>query len=120
MITAYHRPSTIGEALKLLIQSDTHPLGGGTYLTHHRTASVEVVDLQALGLDTMMKSGNNLEIGATITLQQLLDSENTLDGLKVAVTREAPLNIRNAATVAGTRWGSACSLRCNATEQPDS
>lgn len=102
MITAYHRPSTIGEALKLLVQSDTLPLGGGTLLTHSKSASVEVVDLQALGLDTIKKSGNILEIGATITLQQLHDSEITLNALKVATTREAPLNIRNAATVAGT------------------
>ncbi len=101
MITAYHRPSTLGEAVKLIVQSNTLPLGGGTYLSHLRSDSIEVVDLQALGLDTIKKSGNELEIGATSTLQQLVESAITHDDLKIATKREAPLNIRNAATVAG-------------------
>jgi CO/xanthine dehydrogenase FAD-binding subunit len=102
MITAYHRPSAMNDALKLISNSNTLPLGGGTYLSHLRSTSIEVVDLQALGLNTLKKNGNNLEIGATVTLQQLLESEYASDALKIAVKREAPLNIRNAATVAGT------------------
>lgn len=102
MITAYHRPSTLGEAVKLIVQSDTLPLGGGTHLSHPGSGFIEVVDLQALGLDTITKNGNNLEIGATSTLQQLYESAITHDALKMAAKREAPLNIRNAATVAGT------------------
>lgn len=102
MITAYHRPNNLPEALELLKQPDIHPLGGGTLLSQLKTASVEVVDLQALGLNTIRKTGNNLEIGATATLQQLLESEHTSNALKAALKLEAPLNIRNAATVAGT------------------
>lgn len=77
MITAYHRPQTLDEALTLLSQPNTVPLGGGTLLSHSKTDSVEVVDLQALGLNSIKKSGNNpstlptvagqrLEIGATV------------------------------------------------------
>lgn len=102
MITAYHRPSTIDEALKLLAKPDTLPLGGGTVLSRPGSQSIEVVDLQALGLDTIKISGNNLEIGGAVKLQQLLESEHSLDALKIAIKREAPLNIRNSATVAGT------------------
>jgi CO/xanthine dehydrogenase FAD-binding subunit len=102
MITAYHRPSTIDEALKLLANSKTLPLGGGTHLSRSGSAPLEVVDLQALGFNILKKNGNNLEIGATVTLQQLLESEYASDALKIAVKREAPLNIRNAATVAGS------------------
>jgi CO/xanthine dehydrogenase FAD-binding subunit len=110
MITAYHRPKTLDEALTLLNQPNTLPLGGGTLLsqpqpfdlTQGKSDPVEVVDLQALGLNTIKKSGNNLEIGATATLQQLLESEHCSDVLKSALKLEAPLNIRNAATVAGT------------------
>jgi CO/xanthine dehydrogenase FAD-binding subunit len=58
--------------------------------------------LQSSSLDTIKKSGNNLEIGATVTLQQLLESEQCPEALKSALKLEAPLNIRNAATVAGT------------------
>ena len=88
MITTYHRPQTLDEALKLLSQS--------------KSDSVEVVDLQTLGLNSLKKSGNSLEIGATATLQQLLEDANCPDALKSALKLEAPLNLRNAATVAGT------------------
>ena len=102
MITAYHRPQTLDEALKLLSQPNTFPLGGGTLLSHRQSDSVEVVDLQALGLNSIKKSGNSLEIGATATLQQLFEDVNCPDALKSALKLEAPLNLRNAATVAGT------------------
>lgn len=110
MITTYHRPKTLDEALTLLTQGNRIPLGGGTLLSHASsplsadptTDAVEVVDLQAIGLDTVKKQGNNLEIGATVTLQQLLEAEDCPLALKSAIKLEAPLNIRNAATVAGT------------------
>lgn len=102
MITAYHRPKSIDEALKLLSNSAVFPLAGGTRLSHIKDASVEVVDLQDLGLDTLKKSGNSLEIGATVTLKQLHKSGHVNAPLKTAIEQEAPLNVRNAATVAGT------------------
>ncbi|MFZ1042977.1 MAG: FAD binding domain-containing protein [Anaerolineales bacterium] len=101
MITQYHRPQTLDEALKLLSRPNTFPLGGGTLLSHRQSDSVEVVDLQALGLNSIKKSGNNLEIGATATLQQLFEDPNCPTGLKPGLKLEAPLNLRNAATVAG-------------------
>ncbi len=76
MITAYHRPQTLNEALTLLSQPNRTPLGGGTLLSHSKTDSVEAVDLQSLSLDAIKKQGSNLEIGATVTLQQLLESEH--------------------------------------------
>jgi CO/xanthine dehydrogenase FAD-binding subunit len=102
MITAYHRPKTLDEALTLLTQPNRIPLGGGTLLSKPTVDPVEAVDLQDLGLSSIKKSGNNLEIGATVTLQQLLESEHCPDALTSALKLEAPLNIRNTATVAGT------------------
>lgn len=111
MITAYHRPQTLDEALTLLTQPNTLPLGGGTLLSHASTAptaplgvtgNIEAVDLQLLGLNSLTKSGNGLELGATLTLQTLLESEHCPDALKSALKLEASLNIRNAATAAGT------------------
>ncbi|MBI5962842.1 MAG: FAD binding domain-containing protein [Chloroflexi bacterium] len=102
MITTYHRPQTLEEALTLLTQPNTVPLGGGTLLSHPTTDSVQAVDLQSLGLDSLTKKGNDLEIGATVTLQTLLENENCPEALKTAIKLEAPINIRNAATVAGT------------------
>src|SRR5689334_21811909 len=102
MITAYHRPKTLDEALTLLSQPHRTPLGGGTLLSHSKADSVEAVDLQSLSLNTIKKQGNALEIGATVTLQQLLESEHCPQAWRSALKLEAPLNIRNSATVAGT------------------
>lgn len=102
MITDYYRPETLPEALELLKQPNTLPLGGGTLLSQLKPAPTKVVDLQSLGLNALHKKGNNLEIGATVTLQQLLESKHTPEALKAALKLEAPLNIRNSATVAGT------------------
>jgi len=102
MIKEYYRPQNLEEAIQLLAQTDTLPLGGGTLLSKPGPAPVKVVDLQALGLNTIQKKGNNLEIGATVTLQQLLESDFVTKALKTALKLEAPLNMRNAATVAGT------------------
>lgn len=102
MITEYQRPQTLEETLKLLSAPNTRPLGGGTVLSHPGDESFAVVDLQSLGLDKLHKSGNNLEIGATVTLQTLLESPHTPAALKAAIKLEAPLNLRNMGTVAGT------------------
>jgi putative selenate reductase FAD-binding subunit len=104
VITAYHRPRTMQEALALITRPTPHtvPLGGGTLLSHARVESVEVVDLQALGLDQISLQGKNLEIGATATLQSLLEHADCPAPLKTPLKLEAPLNLRNAATVAGT------------------
>ena len=102
MISTYHRPQTLDEALTLLTQPNTVPLGGGTLLSKPTTDSVAVVDLQRLGLDSLRVNGNELVIGATCTLQSLFESEHCPAALKTALKLEAPLNIRNTATVAGT------------------
>lgn len=104
MISAYHRPKTLQQALTLIARPSprTLPLGGGTLLSSQRTDTVEVVDLQALGLNSIKKRGSNLESGATVTLQQLFDDDSCPQALRAAIKLEAPLNIRNAATLAGT------------------
>ena len=101
MITAYHRPQTLDEALALLTQPNTLPLGGGTLLSQPAADPVSVVDLQRLGLDALRVKGNDFEIGATCTLQSLFESKDCPETLKAAIKLEAPLNIRNTATVAG-------------------
>lgn len=104
MISNYHRPKTLEEALTLLKRPDpkTLPLGGGTLLSKPISDTIDVVDLQALGLNQILKSGNTLKIGATTNLQQLLENEDVPAAFKPALKLEAPLNIRNTATAAGT------------------
>ncbi len=102
MIIQYHRPRTLEEALALLSHPDTRPLGGGTVLTQKSKESFSVVDLQALGLDKLHESGNELEIGAATHLQTLLESPLVTKALQAAIRLETPLNLRNMGTVAGT------------------
>lgn len=114
-ILEYHRPQTLEAALALLTRTGrlTVPLGGGTWLNSpayqraHFTDHIGVVDLQALGLNTLAQDGTFIEIGATLTLQSLLDAPGGpgVAGLPEALTKaarlEAPLNLRQVSTVAG-------------------
>lgn len=101
MIRTYHRPQNIEEALKLLAMPGTLPLGGGTILNQDKENDFSVVDLQSLGLDKIKKKGNRMDIGATVKLSQLEESEDAPEALKIAISREAPINLRNMGSVAG-------------------
>lgn len=104
MITEYHRPEKLDEALKLLARKspETRPLGGGTVLNAPSDQEWAVVDLQLLKLDAIKVKGKKLNIGATATLQSLLDFKETPDVLKAVIRQEATANLRRAATLAGT------------------
>lgn len=101
MITQYHRPKTIEEAIKLLSKPGSRPLGGGTSLNQSSGKSFSVVDLQLLGIDTIHKVGENVEIGATATLQSLLENQHTPPEFRKAIQHDIPLNLRNMATIGG-------------------
>ncbi len=104
MILEYHRPKTLKEALQLLNRSKplTRPLAGGTVLNRPGEDAMAVVDLQALGLEHYEVRGNLLRVGAMVRLQTLLEADETVDGLKDVIRHEATVNIRQAATIAGT------------------
>ncbi len=100
------------------------PLAGGAWLTPRLRSDVDVpdplheavdavVDLADLGLSFIELEGRpgdgSLRLGATTTLEQIADSAvcRQLAGgiLAQAAQREAPINQRNAATVAGALLG---------------
>lgn len=107
MIIEYHRPETMEEALKLLERETplTVPLGGGTVLSRLSKPDIAVVDLQRLGLNQIEAEGQLLNIGATVTLQGLLESQvlppAVHDALKESLLHETGRNIRQTATIAG-------------------
>jgi len=110
------RPTSLSEALENLVASSSVPLAGGTSLNTPENKSkwerqsgnvtITLVDLQNLGLNHLRKHGTNLEIEACVTLQQLCENTDTPEALKEAIKLEAPLNIRNMATAAGTLFSS--------------
>lgn len=104
MIKEYHRPDTISDALELLSRSipRTLPLAGGTALAQPGKEEIAVVDIQALGLNTIQVKGNKLELGAAVTLQQLLDAHELPLAPRRVVQLEATYNLRQVATIAGT------------------
>ncbi|NJL95630.1 MAG: hypothetical protein HC915_18825, partial [Anaerolineae bacterium] len=64
----YHRPTDLAEAVRLLDQPGSAPLGGGTRLLAGDVAAETIVDLQALGLDHIDLHETHLHIGATARL----------------------------------------------------
>jgi CO/xanthine dehydrogenase FAD-binding subunit len=104
MIVEYHRPKTIPEALTLLArnQPSSYPLGGGTYINRNLEGQYAVVDLQALGLGTISKKTNLLEVGATVSLQELLNFKGLSEDFYTSIEHEATYNLRQVATIAGT------------------
>lgn len=101
-IRSYHRPLTLEDALSLLASEEAAVLGGGTVINADAAGPTEVVDLQALGLDTLQSEGGRLEIGAMVRLQALVDGERVPPVLRELARREGASTIRNAATVGGT------------------
>ncbi len=104
MLIEYHRPQTLEETLTLITRPEplTLPLGGGTVLNAPHPEEFAVADLQALPLNSIELRGSTLEIGATATLQALLDFPDLSPALAKALHHEATANLRRAGTVAGT------------------
>ena len=103
LVTAYHRPSSLDEALDLLSSPERVALGGGTTLNADREPSgLEAVDLQSLGLDAITAAGDGwVRIGATATLDAVRRSELLPDSLRETARLEQPSTLRTLATAGG-------------------
>jgi CO/xanthine dehydrogenase FAD-binding subunit len=112
ILKEYHQPQTLREALALLQRTEVKlaPLAGGTALIGQLEARQQrnldgVVDLSALGLRYIQRDGDQLHIGATTTLTDLIEhpSVRNLAGgiLRRTAQAEGPVNLRNAATIGG-------------------
>ncbi len=106
-LRAYHRPTTLEEAIRLVRPPAVVPLGGGTQLIPSGNLAVEaVVDLSRLGLTYVRPGEAGISVGATTTLQQLLESdalrERTGNIIGEVLCLTASRNLRGQATVGGT------------------
>jgi probable selenate reductase FAD-binding subunit len=103
MITEYHRPPTLDDAIALLADPSAVILAGGTTVTADPTNSASVaVDLQALELSGIDTDGEVVRIGAMTRLQDIVDSDEVPTLLRDLARRDAPNTIRNVATIGGT------------------
>lgn len=105
-VLAYHRPRTLDEASALLAEPNRRAIGGGTVIVpqsrEHREHGVELVDLQGLGLDTVVIDGSDVQLGAMVRLSDIADDERMPAVLRELAKRELPSALRNQATVGGT------------------
>jgi CO/xanthine dehydrogenase FAD-binding subunit len=108
VITEYHRPKSIDEALKLLSRPSplTLPLGGGTVLNLSSPPDCAVVDIQDLGLTNLEEKSDMLIVGAMVTLQSLAgyagqQATDTGAVLKRVIEYESTYNTRQCATLGG-------------------
>ena len=106
-VEAFHRPGTIGEAIRLLGSSKgARVVAGGTDLVVHGDPSARVlIDITRAGLSYIRKRGAACVIGATTTMAQLEESE-AIRGLAGGVLAHAAatcgaIQIRNVATIGG-------------------
>jgi len=101
----YYRPATLQDALELLKRPDAAALAGGTRLLQGDIEPACVVDLQALGLNTIDLLDDQLRVGATVTLRTLYDSGeisgDAADILRKGLYQAGPNTFRNAATLGG-------------------
>ena len=102
-VVGYERPDALDVALELLSTPGTVAIAGGTTLNATQTPEpVVVVDLQAVGLDRVTQiEDSRLSIGATTTLQRLVDEPTVPATIREAARRELPSTLRAAATVGG-------------------
>ena len=103
---AYYRPDRLEEALQLLAQEpECEVLAGGTDLLLADEPRQALVDITRLGLDGLAEEGGDLVLGATLTIQRLLDSplaRSWADGVLAGACLEfGTLQVRNVATVGG-------------------
>ena len=100
----YHRPESVASALELLGRPGvrTALVAGGTYLTPRLDEEVEeVVDLQAIDLDQIEHQKQRMRMGATVTMQAVVDDEEAPALLREMARREGPNTFRNQGTVGG-------------------
>jgi CO/xanthine dehydrogenase FAD-binding subunit len=103
MITAYHRPETLQEALQLLARgsSKTAVLAGKTITDASLDDSIDtVVDLQAIGLHQIHTDGTLHRLEALVPLQTWQDSPTTPAALRDIIHAEDSFTFRNMRTIA--------------------
>ncbi len=106
-VKQYQRPATVDEAVSL-VQSNANAvyIGGGAWTVAQGDPQLEmVVDLQEAGLDTLEGNLDGVILGATVTLQQIIDHADagTLAGgiLGTAAGYTQSRNLREQGTLGG-------------------
>ena len=102
MIKQFFKPTSLEEAL-LIKEKYGHSVAwfaGGAYFNHasFQVRYEKVIGLEGLGLHAIHSKKNQISIGATVTLQKLIDNSVVPKPLRKAASQAATRTIRNMAT----------------------
>ncbi len=105
MISNYHRPAQLDEALALLNRGDASSMviAGGTVLAAAELPeATEVIDLQTAVGAAIDRRGDRVVYEAMARLQDVADHDATPPLLVELARREGPNTLRNASTIGGS------------------
>ena len=97
----YHRPEIVEEALRLLERPSTIPLAGGTQLIANLAEPVDVIDLQAVGLNQIEVAADTITIGAMVRLQTIAEHAEMPELVRQMTLREGANTFRHMGTLGG-------------------
>lgn len=99
----YQRPSTVVDAVGLLGRPGAVVLAGGTVVnSSSRPSAALLVDLQALGLDTIEVVGGAVQLGAMARLSEVAAHPSVPAWVRDLARAELPSSLRTVATIGGT------------------
>jgi len=93
----YNRPKNLEKLITLLRETHGHVriLAGGAYVPSRLEAATVFIDIQDLGADCIERKGDALQIGAAVSLQQIMEAETGLEELRNPLELEAGANARS-------------------------
>ena len=105
MIKQFFKPTSLEEAMiiKEKYGDAITWFAGGAYFNHisFQARYDKVIGLEGLGLHAIHTKANQTSIGATVTLQKLIDNSIVPVALRKAASQAATRTVRNMATVGG-------------------
>jgi putative selenate reductase FAD-binding subunit len=103
MITEILRPKSAREAVRAKSTPGSAYLGGGTWLNSGKASTVtRLVSLEHLHLGLVECDRGRCVIGASVTLQQIIDSAQAPRALRAAAGLVASRTLRNMKTIGGS------------------
>ncbi len=108
-ISEYVRATSLEEAYELVQKKNCEVIGGMLWLKMQNRNLTKAVDLSDLGLDQIVETEEQFEIGAMVSLRSLETSEclNQYTGgaIKEALSHIVGVQFRNCATLGGSIFG---------------